>query len=116
MAVVNTFEKGPEGWCSYDYHASIIAGQNYFVLTTWEERGGADDTGCVWQTTRVGVLTHQRDPSPFCTATGWESPPLTCAGRRFRSNSGEMTSSYTVPSVTSGPMPAERAGTAGGAP
>ena len=25
MAVVNTFEKGPEGWCSYDYHASIIA-------------------------------------------------------------------------------------------
>ena len=31
MAVVNTFEKGPEGWCSYDYHASIIAGQNYFV-------------------------------------------------------------------------------------
>mgnify|MGYP004060723475 CR=1 FL=1 len=42
MAVVNTFEKGPEGWCSYDYHDSIIARQNYFVLATWEERGGVD--------------------------------------------------------------------------
>ena len=48
MATLNTFEKSPEGWCSYDYHASMIAGANYFVLTTWDERGGSDESGCVW--------------------------------------------------------------------
>jgi hypothetical protein len=48
MTVANTFEKGPEGWCSYEYHASVVAGHNYFVLTTWDEHGGSDESGCVW--------------------------------------------------------------------
>ncbi|MEC9380874.1 MAG: hypothetical protein VX528_18045, partial [Candidatus Latescibacterota bacterium] len=78
MAVVNTFEKGPEGWCSYDYHASIIAGQNYFVLTTWEERGGADDTGCVWADhTRWSVDAPERPISilPFILYRNWVGEP-----------------------------------------
>jgi hypothetical protein len=45
----NTFAKGPEGWCSYDYHASIVSGgRNIFILTTWEGKGGVDDSGYVW--------------------------------------------------------------------
>jgi hypothetical protein len=45
----NRFEKGPEGWCSYDYHASIVAdGQNIFVLTTWQRNGGVGDHGHIW--------------------------------------------------------------------
>jgi hypothetical protein len=45
----NSFEKGPEGWCSYDYHASIVAdGANIFVLTTWQRNGGVDDSGHIW--------------------------------------------------------------------
>jgi len=46
----NSFEKGPEGWCSYDYHASVVAGRNVFILTTWEPIGGVDDAGYVWTT------------------------------------------------------------------
>ena len=48
MTITNTFEIGPEGWCSYEYHASVVAGENYFVLTTWDEHGGSDGSGCVW--------------------------------------------------------------------
>ena len=45
----NSFDRGPEGWCSYDYHASIVAGgQNIFILATWEEGGGVGDSGYIW--------------------------------------------------------------------
>jgi hypothetical protein len=45
----NSFAKGPEGWCSYDYHASMVAdGRNIFILTTWEAKGGPGDAGYVW--------------------------------------------------------------------
>jgi hypothetical protein len=44
----NSFERGPDGWCSYDYHASVVAGQNIFILTAWEPRGGISDSGYVW--------------------------------------------------------------------
>lgn len=45
----NTFVKGPEGWCSYDYHASMVAGgRNIFILTTWEGHGGPADASYVW--------------------------------------------------------------------
>jgi len=45
----NRFERGPEGWCSYDYHASMVAdGVNVFILTTWSADGGPDGSGCVW--------------------------------------------------------------------
>jgi hypothetical protein len=79
MTVVNTFEKGPEGWCSYDYHASIIAGQNYFVLTTWDESGGADGSGCVWADhTRWSTDTPESPVSilPFILYRNWVSEPL----------------------------------------
>ena len=49
MMIRNGFDKGPEGWCSYDYHASMVAdGQNIFILTTWERSGGVGDSGYIW--------------------------------------------------------------------
>jgi hypothetical protein len=45
----NSFEKGPEGWHSYDYHADVVAGiHGFYVLTTWEKEGGVDNTGYIW--------------------------------------------------------------------
>ena len=45
----NSFDKGEEGWCSYDYHASMVdGGKNVFVLTAWETRGGVNNSGYVW--------------------------------------------------------------------
>lgn len=47
--VKNEFCRGPEGWCSYDYHASIVAGGcNVFILATWDSSGGPGGSGCVW--------------------------------------------------------------------
>ena len=47
--VKNSFDRGPEGWCSYDYHASMVSGgRNIFILTTWEKEGGVDNSGYVW--------------------------------------------------------------------
>jgi hypothetical protein len=43
-----TFDKGPEGWCSYDYHGSVTGGKNIFILTTHERSGGVNDSGYVW--------------------------------------------------------------------
>lgn len=44
----NSFAKGPEGWCSYDYHGSVVARRNMFILTTWEKEGGPGNSGYVW--------------------------------------------------------------------
>lgn len=46
--VANRFTRGPEGWCSYEYHASIVAGANIFIQTTWSATGGVDDGGYIW--------------------------------------------------------------------
>ena len=47
--IVNSFDKGEEGWCSYDYHASIVdQWRNFFILATWESEGGVDNSGYVW--------------------------------------------------------------------
>ena len=47
--IENNFVKGPEGWCSYDYHASMVAdGTNIFVLATWAKQGGVDNGGHIW--------------------------------------------------------------------
>lgn len=47
--VKNRFAQGPEGWCSYDYHASMVAGgTNIFILSTWAATGGVGDSGYVW--------------------------------------------------------------------
>lgn len=47
--VKNSFDRGPESWCSYDYHASMVAdGTNIFILATWAAKGGVGDSGYVW--------------------------------------------------------------------
>lgn len=47
--IENNFDKGPEGWCSYDYHASMVAdGINIFILTTWVAQGGVDNATYIW--------------------------------------------------------------------
>jgi hypothetical protein len=49
ILVDNTFDKGPDGWCSYDYHRSMVdGGENYFVLTVHRAKGGLNDSGYVW--------------------------------------------------------------------
>lgn len=45
----NNFDRGPEGWCSYDYHASMVAdGSNIFILATWAAQGGVDNGSFIW--------------------------------------------------------------------
>ena len=58
----NSFDSGPDGWCSYDYHASIVAGgSNIFILATWEEIGGVGNSGYVWvDHTRWSADTPER--------------------------------------------------------
>jgi hypothetical protein len=47
--IKNSFSKGPEGWCAYDYHASIVAdGQNIFILATWAKGGGINGGNAIW--------------------------------------------------------------------
>ena len=47
--IKNNFTKGPESWCAYDYHASIVAdGQNIFILATWVKGGGVNDGNYIW--------------------------------------------------------------------
>jgi hypothetical protein len=71
----NSFDKGPENWCSYDYHWSIVAkGKNIFILTTWEPSGGVNDSGYVWcDETRWSADTPESPVSllPFLTYTHW---------------------------------------------
>jgi len=46
--VRNSFAKGPEGWCSYDYHAAILSGwRETFILSTWRPRHGPKQANCV---------------------------------------------------------------------
>lgn len=76
----NTFSKGPEGWCSYDYHASMVSrGANIFILTTWEREGGVGDSGYVWTDhTRWSADTPEKPLSilPLIFYRNWvnESP------------------------------------------
>ena len=47
--IQNTFDKGEESWCSYDYHARIVSKwRNIFILATWESEGGVGNSGYVW--------------------------------------------------------------------
>ncbi len=46
--VKHSFAKGPEGWASYDYHASVIAGAEIFVMSTWEKEGGINGGSYIW--------------------------------------------------------------------
>ena len=45
--IKNSFDKGPEGWHSYDYHAHMVTGAA-FGLTTWEKEGGVNNSGYIW--------------------------------------------------------------------
>ena len=46
--VRNSFAKGPEGWCSYDYHAAILSGwRETFILSTWRPGHGPNQANCV---------------------------------------------------------------------
>jgi hypothetical protein len=75
MIIRNSFDKGPEGWCSYDYHWSIVAkGQNIFVLTTWQATSGVNDSGFIWcDETRWSADTPENPVSllPFIMYTHW---------------------------------------------
>ncbi|MSP12246.1 MAG: hypothetical protein EXR62_04720 [Chloroflexi bacterium] len=44
----HSFNKGPESWCSYDYHACIVSKREIAVLATWSRAGGVNDSGYVW--------------------------------------------------------------------
>jgi hypothetical protein len=71
----NTFDKGPEGWCSYDYHASIVDdGVNVFVLTVWARAGGVNDTGYIWTNHRRWSADVPENPIsilPFIFYRSW---------------------------------------------
>lgn len=44
----NTFSKGPENWCSYEFNASLVAKDEIFILSTWSRSGGPGNAGFVW--------------------------------------------------------------------
>lgn len=71
----NTFDKGPEGWCSYDYHASIVDdGVNFFVLTVWARTGGVNDSGYIWTNHRRWSTDVPENPIsilPFIFYRSW---------------------------------------------
>ena len=71
----NTFDKGPESWCSYDYHASIVAGKNnIFILPTHVKTGGVNNSGYIWaDQTRWSADTPEVPMSilPFIFYRSW---------------------------------------------
>jgi hypothetical protein len=72
--IKNSFALGPEGWCSYEYHASIVAGENVFIQTTWSPNGGIGDGGYVWTDhTRWSADTPEKPLSilPLIRYQGW---------------------------------------------
>ena len=74
MRIASRFAQGPEGWCSYEYHASIIAGANIFIQTTWSATGGINDGGYVWADhTRWSADTPETPISilPFIRYQSW---------------------------------------------
>ena len=44
----HTFDRGPEGFCSYEYHAGKRARRNMFILVIWEKSGGVNDSAYIW--------------------------------------------------------------------
>jgi hypothetical protein len=73
-SIKNSFTKGPEGWCSYEYHASMVAKQNIFVLTTWASSGGVKNAAYVWaDETRWSADTPETPLSilPFIHYRSW---------------------------------------------
>ena len=73
--VKNSFDKGPEGWCSYDYHTSfVIGGPNVFILATWQKAGGVGNSGYVWTDHRRWSIDAPEKPFsilPLLFYRGW---------------------------------------------
>ena len=70
----NTFNNGPQGWCSYDYHWSVVSKSNCFILGNWEREGGVDGSGYIWTNhARWSADTPENPVSilPFLTYTHW---------------------------------------------
>lgn len=50
----NVFAKGPDGWATYDYHASIISqggrlgGGEIHIMTSWRREGGPNNSPYIW--------------------------------------------------------------------
>ena len=83
--VKNSFVRGPQGWCSYDYHASVASGgRNIFILATWERQGGPNDAGYVWtDNTRWSADTPEKPLSilPLIFYRSWvDAGPLDLCG------------------------------------
>ncbi len=75
MLVKNVFDKGPESWCSYDYHASVVSGRGrVFVLGNWEREGGlngAPYVSCEETYWTPDVPEQPQSILPFVHYRGW---------------------------------------------
>jgi len=83
--VRNTFAQGPDAWCAYDYHGSMVAdGINIFVLGTAQPTGGPDGTGFVWVDHRRWSADTPESPLsilPLLTYRNWiNAGPLDLRG------------------------------------
>ena len=88
--IKNNFDKGPEGWCSYDYHASMVAdGSNIFILATWAAHGGVDNGSFIWTDHRRWSADTPERPCPSCrcctTAVGSALTRSICASPQLQS-------------------------------
>ncbi len=70
----HTFDRGPEGWCSYEYQAGKRAGRNMFVLVIWEKSGGVNGSGYIWTDEHGWSADTPEDPIsvfPFDLRRNW---------------------------------------------
>src|SRR3954470_6339058 len=79
--IKNSFIKGPESWCAYDYHASMVAdGQNIFILATWAKTGGVNNGNYIWVDHRRWSADTPEKPLsilPLLTYRNWiDSDPV----------------------------------------
>ena len=69
-----SFDVGPEGWCSYDYHGCVRAGRNIFILAVWQRSGGVDDGGYIWSDEHGWSADTPENPIsvfPFTLKRNW---------------------------------------------
>ncbi len=83
--ISNSFGRGPESWCSYDYHASMVSGgRNVFILAVWEATGGVRNSGYIWTDhTRWSADTPERPLSilPLLVYQSWaDAEPVDLTG------------------------------------
>lgn len=85
LVVSNEFAKGPEGWCSYDYHASVVSNKNIFILATWAKECGVRNGNCIWvDHTRWSADTPEKPLSilPLLFYRSWvDADPIDLRGR-----------------------------------